>query len=147
MPGKSITTDLLLIKNYALQAFAPGFQVNVLYTDFSKVYDKVDLIALNPKLFNLGIRYPYHSWLVSFITGRQQYVKNFKSSLFNINSGVSRGSPLHLAPLLLLNLFLNNIEFINSEMLLYAADMKIHRIITSPRDNLLLREELVLGVV
>lgn len=141
MPGKSTTTNLLVLQNYILQAFRTGLQVDVIYTDFSKAFDKVDHCALSTKLFNLGIRNPFHSWLVSFITGRQQYVKctSFNSSLFKINTGVPQGS--HLAPLLF-NLFINDIKFLNSNTLLYADDMKIYRIITSPADNLLLQDDL-----
>ncbi|CAI6372445.1 unnamed protein product [Macrosiphum euphorbiae] len=141
MPGKSTTTNLLVLQNYILQAFRTGLQVDVIYTDFSKAFDKVDHCALRSKLFNLGIRNPFHSWLVSFITGRQQYVKymSFNSSLFKINTGVPQGS--HIAPLLF-NLFINDIEFLNSNKLLYADDMKIYRIITSPADNLLLQDDL-----
>jgi len=112
MSGKSITTNLLVLQNYILQAFRTGLQVDVIYTDFSKAFDKVDHCVLSSKLFNLGIRNPFHSWLVSFITGRQQYVKctSFNSSLFKTNTGVPQGS--HLAPLLF-NLFINDIEFLN----------------------------------
>jgi len=124
MPGKSTTTNLQVFQNDVLQAFKSSFQMDVIYTNFSKAFDKVDHIALSSKLFNLSIRNPFHSWLVSYITGRQQYVKckSFTSSLFKINYGVRQGS--HLAPLIF-NLFINDIEFLNSNTLLYADDMKI----------------------
>ncbi|KAF0766865.1 Reverse transcriptase domain-containing protein, partial [Aphis craccivora] len=49
---------------------------------------------------------------------------------------------LYLTLYLLFNLFINDIEFLNSKTLLYADDMKIYRIITSSADNLLLQENL-----
>jgi hypothetical protein len=90
MPCKSTTSNLLVFQNNVLQAFRSSVQVDVIYTDFSKAFDKVDHIALSTKLLNVALRDPFHSWLVSFINGGQQYVKckSFTSSLFKINSGV-----------------------------------------------------------
>jgi len=49
--GKSTTTNLLIFQAFILDAFATGCQVDVIYTDFSKAFDKVNHSYLFEKLF------------------------------------------------------------------------------------------------
>jgi hypothetical protein len=48
-----------------LDAFDLGFQVDVIYTDFSKAFDKVNRIFLYNKLYSIGILDLFLSWLIS----------------------------------------------------------------------------------
>lgn len=141
MSSRSTCTNLLVLQHYLLDAFKAGLQVDVIYTDFSKAFDKIDHGILSAKLYNLGIRNPFYSWLVSFLTGRKQYVKikNFNSSMYDVSSGVPQGS--HIAPLLF-NIFINDIKLTNSHMLLFADDLKLFRIIKSPNDAVLLQNDI-----
>jgi len=40
LKDKSITTNLLIFQKYVLDAFASGYQVYVIFTDFAKAFDK-----------------------------------------------------------------------------------------------------------
>ena len=139
--GRSTTTNLLVFQCYVLDAFKAENQVDVIYTNFSKAFDKIDHNILTTKLYHLGLRNPFHSWLASFLTGRKQYVKikNFSSSQYNVSSGVPQGS--HIAPLLF-NMFINDIKFANSRMLLFADDLKLFRIIKTSNDAELLQNDI-----
>jgi len=72
MSGRSTSTNLLVLQHYLLDAFKAGLQVDVIYTDFSKAFDKIDHDILSAKLYTLGLRNPFYSWLVSFLIGRKQ---------------------------------------------------------------------------
>ena len=53
--GKFTITNLVCFTKYVLDSTEAGYQVDVIYTDFSKVFDKVDHNILIGKLSNLGI--------------------------------------------------------------------------------------------
>ena len=59
--GRSTTTNLLILQHHILDAFKAGHQVDVIYTDFSKAFDKIDHNILTTKLYHLGLRDPFHS--------------------------------------------------------------------------------------
>lgn len=139
--GRSTATNLLVFQNYVLDAFSTNCQVDVIYTDFSKAFDKIDHGILAAKLHNLGFRNPFYSWLVSFISGRKQYVKlkNYESPVYHATSGIPQGS--HLAPLLF-NIYVNDIKVTNPHLLFFADDLKIFRIIKSHEDANMLQIDL-----
>jgi len=55
VPKHSIQTNLLLYHNYLVKALDRGFQIDTIYTDFQKAFDKVNHNLLYHKLKNLGI--------------------------------------------------------------------------------------------
>lgn len=65
--------------------------------------------------------------------------KNYNSYIYNVTSGVPQGS--HLAPLLF-NIYINDISNINSNILLFADDAKLFRIIKTPLDSKQLQYDL-----
>lgn len=84
----------LVLQQYILSTFNQNCQVDVIYTDFEKVFDKIDLSIVATKLYQSGLRNPFLFWLVSFLSGRIQYVKfkNYNSYMYNVTSGVPQGS-------------------------------------------------------
>ena len=118
-------------------------QVDAVYTDFCKAFDKVNHLILKQKLTELGFFESIVSWLCSFVEGRTQKIKigNFMSLQIKVPSGVPQGS--HWGPILF-TLFINDIvEHIKfSNCLLFADDLKIFKIITNRDDHQLIQRDL-----
>lgn len=140
---RSTTTNLLLYTNYLFENLDNRVQVDSVYTDFCKAFDKVDHLLLLKKIAFNGIRGNLLRWFQSYVTGRVQTVviNGFASNSVVVSSGVPQGSIL--GPLLFI-LFINDISecFIHSEFLLYADDLKVYRRITNSDDCLRLQEDL-----
>ena len=141
--GRSIVTNLLLYSNYISQALDKYRQVDSIYLDFAKAFDKVDHNILLFKLHKLGINSHLIGWLKSYLFNRTLSVRirGNVSSPFIAHSGVPQGS--HLGSLL----FLFFIKDINNhlrvaEILVYADDIKLYKMITSFYDQVLLQKDL-----
>ncbi|CAB3988924.1 Hypothetical predicted protein [Paramuricea clavata] len=72
--GKSTTTQLLEVYHEILESVASGNEVDAIYLEFSKAFDKVPHHLLLRKLETLGIRGSLLSWFQSYLTDRQQRV-------------------------------------------------------------------------
>ena len=116
-------------------------QVDVIYTDFKKAFDRVDHFLLIDKLSGIGFRGRLLRWLFSYLSGRVQLNTCLLSRKIFATSGVPQGP--HLGPLLFL-LFIDDIRQIlqNSEFLLFADDLKIYKCISSISDSLSLQSDL-----
>ena len=93
MSGRSTTTNLMVLEEFLLDAFGEGAQVDVIYTDFSKAFDRVNIKILIRKLAALGIHGSLLEWLESYLTDRRQAVKikNCLSEAIFVKSGVPQG--------------------------------------------------------
>ena len=67
LAGKSTITNLVSFTKYVLDSIEAGYQVDVIYTDFSKAFNKVDHNILIGKLSNLGIP---SNFLTTYLKGR-----------------------------------------------------------------------------
>lgn len=141
--GRSTTTNLLSFTQFALAELESGNQVDVVYTDFSKAFDRLRHDHLIWKLSEIGVHSSMLSWIRSYLQGRLQYVRlaGWESERFCVTSGVPQGS--HLGPLLF-NLFLNDVFsiFSHCNALAYADDLKLYCSVRTVRDAVGLQRDL-----
>lgn len=140
---KSTESNLCEFLDFVLNSMDGGFQVDAVYTDYSKAFDKISHSILVQKLETIGVHGDLLRWLESYLRNRSQAVavKGHISTFIPITSGVPQGS--HLGPLLF-NIFMNdiNICFKHSHSLLYADDTKIFAKIQTTDDCLKLQSDL-----
>jgi len=80
--------NLLVLNNFILEAFENKCQVDVIFTDFAKAFDRVDhnnlLQALRKSWFGDSLL----SWFKSYLFGRHQWIKinGCKSNVSPISS-------------------------------------------------------------
>lgn len=118
-------------------------QTDVIYTDFSKAFDKVSHRKLLEKLHRQGIGGRLLDCFRSYITGRTQRVQigECLSFTINVSSSVVQGS--HLGPLLF-SIFINDVSEILHDVnfCIYADDLKFFKKINSLQDVLVMQENL-----
>ena len=93
---RSIQTNLLEFTQYVTKILdaSPPTQVDVIYTDFQKAFDKVDHQILLWKLCAISFSEPLLNLFRSYLSQQKQYVnyKNTKSHTYNCTSGVTQGA-------------------------------------------------------
>ena len=139
MKGRSTTTNLFCVTQYISESLDVHSQTDVVYTDFSKAFDRLDHRLLLDKLDKIGLSYSLLHLFKSYLTNRTQYVflNGFKSIEFVATSGVPQGSIL--GPLLF-NIFINDItDEIDLPCLLYADDLKVFTVVNNINDCLQLQ--------
>ena len=72
--GRSTLSQLLEHHDTVISAMEEGHNLDVVYLDFAKAYDKIDHCTLLHKVRALGIEGPLGSWVGSFILDRTQEV-------------------------------------------------------------------------
>lgn len=143
LQGKSTVTNLLCYSDFITNALENGTQVDSIYTDLKKAFDRVDHNVLLLKLALYGIGGNLLEWFKSYLTNRKQYIviQGYKSNELNVTSGVPQGS--HLGPVLFL-LFINDISSVIrfSKVLLFADDLKLFKSVGSITDCHMLQNDL-----
>lgn len=67
---KSTLTNLILYQTKIISAFEHGQQVDSIYTDFQKAFDKVNHRLLTAKLEHFGFNGSFLNWIKSYLINR-----------------------------------------------------------------------------
>lgn len=144
IPGRSTNTNLVNVTQFISRALDDRRQVDVIYTDFAKAFDSLDINILLAKLDCFGFCPSLLKLMESYLRGRSAYVtyNGFNSNTFSVTSGVPQGS--HLGPLLF-NIFINDLlEKLRCNCLSYADDLKIYSVVNNITDCINLQTNLSL---
>ena len=134
--GRSCTTQLLEFMEEATQALDRGEDVDVIYLDFAKAFDKVPHKRLLKKLSGYGIKGKVYNWIKEFLSNCKQRVviNGIQSEWRKVTSGIPQGSVL--GPILFL-IFINDMpEVLNCCTKLFADDAKLYSPIKEENDRI-----------
>lgn len=140
--GRSTSTNLMEFVSRTLNVIESRSQVDVVYTDIRKAFDRVRHGCLLMKLGELGFHPSVMDWIKSYLSDRRQCVKvlDYRSVEFSVSSGLPQGS--HLGPLLFI-LYFNDVAdvFEKAECSLFADDLKIVHVINDISDAVALQRD------
>ena len=120
-----------------------GGQVDVIYTDFEKAFDRAPHKRLISKLYSYNINEDIINWIKAYLENRVQRVRvnSCFSNWANVVSGIPQGSIL--GPLLFI-IYINELPNIcDSHLFLYADDAKVYRQIFNSQDKENLQNDLI----
>ncbi|MEW8547929.1 MAG: reverse transcriptase family protein, partial [Candidatus Thiodiazotropha sp.] len=140
--GRSCITQLLETMEEITELIDNGYDVDVIYLDFCKAFDKVPHKRLLKKLYNYGIVGKIFNWIEDFLSNRKQRVmiNGSKSEWQNITSGIPQGSVL--GPVLFL-IFINDLpDAINVCIKLFADDGKMYSSVDTEEKRRTLQENI-----
>ena len=141
--GRSCLTQLVQHYQSILEWLSQGKDVDVMYLDFSKAFDKVDHNILLKKLKSIGISDQLCVWISSFLKDRKQFVavEGAISSESSVISGVPQGTVL--GPLLFL-IFIADINsgLLSSTATSFADDTRVLKPVGNVLDCGALQEDL-----
>jgi hypothetical protein len=140
---RSCLTQLIAHVDQIFQGLTNDEEVDVIYLDYAKAFDKVDHNILLAKLKSYGIDGKTYIWLREFLTKRQQtvVVEGTKSTFEEVRSGVPQGTVL--GPILFIVEINDQIEaLISSKGSMFADDSKLLMKIIGILCHALLQEDL-----
>jgi sarcosine oxidase/L-pipecolate oxidase len=74
-PGRSTATNLMEFIGFTIESFEDGLQVDVVFTDFKKAFDRISHEILLSKLHLIGVHHRLLLWIKSYLFDRVQLVK------------------------------------------------------------------------
>ena len=140
--GRSCSSQLLRVADMWTRSLDNKQEVDIIFLDLQKAFDKVPYERLLIKLSAYGIVGPLLSWIRNFLYNRRQRVRvrATYSSWSSVLSGVPQGSVL--GPLLFI-LYVNDLpDEVQSSLWLFADDSKMFRSITTVEDSVQLQNDI-----
>lgn len=140
--GRSTCTNLCEFTQFVSAAMDSRLQVDAIYTDLTKAFDRVHHCILLKKLKYFGICEQIVLLVKSLLVGRTQFVeyRGVRSPSYYVGSGVVQGS--NLGPLLFLIFYNDVVNSISSNVYIYADDLKLARIIKCAADCFELQKDI-----
>ena len=142
MPGKSCATNLLEFLEFVTRIVDEGKNMDIVFLDFAKAFDKVPKERLLAKLAAHGVEGKVLQWVRRWLTDRKQRVvlNGETSDLTEVESGVPQGSVL--GPILF-DIFINDIDLLAALIDIlrkFADDTKLGKIVMNVEDGQVLQD-------
>ena len=141
--NRSCLTQLIEHVDAVLKSLNEGDEVDVIYLDYSKAFDKVDHKILLNKMRLYGISGKVLTWIETFLTNRKQtvVVNGEKSTFQDVKSGVPQGTVL--GPVFFIIYVIDMVlSAKNSKTLTFADDTKLMKVIAHLLCSALLQADL-----
>ena len=141
--NRSTLSQLLVHYDQIIEGLENGENIDVIYLDFKKAFDKVDHgILLHKMKLKLGVTGKLGRWIHNFLSNRHQEVliKGKKSRKYQLISGIPQGTVL--GPFLFLIFIGDLAEGVNADTLVYVDDSKVKKKVNNETEVESLQEDL-----